>query len=61
MKYIVTLTAQAAVSTSVEVEAASEEAARKAAIEEARSGNVQWNYDGADDESIEDQEVKAHA
>lgn len=53
MKHRILLTAQASVSCAVEIEADSTEEAETKAIDHARSGNVVWEYDGVDDESIE--------
>ena len=53
MKHRVLLTAQASVSCAVEIEAESQKEAEAKAIDHARAGNVVWEYDGVDDESIE--------
>lgn len=57
MKFRVYLTAQASVSTSVEVEAESEGLAADIAVKIAETGSVSWSYDGADDATIEPVDV----
>lgn len=47
------MTAVATVKASVYKKAESQEQASTWAIEEARSGNVHWVYDGTDDSTIE--------
>ena len=56
-KYRVELTATAAVSAAVEVEAVSEQAAAAKAKAMAKSGDVVWSYDGADDGTVEAETV----
>lgn len=51
--FVVKLTAQAAVSTNIEVAASSLGEAEIIAVKEAKSGMVTWNYDGVDDDTIE--------
>lgn len=52
-KYRVSMAAAASVSTSIVVDADSEAQAETLALQAAQSGNVIWEYDGADDHSIE--------
>ena len=49
----VELTAQAAVSCSVNVREITQEKAQETAIDVARTGDKEWKYEGVDDESIE--------
>lgn len=53
MKYRVTLTATASVTTSVEVTAEDEKAARVQALQTADDGDVVWEYDGVIDGTVE--------
>ena len=52
MYHRVLLTAKAVVSTNITVLATGPEEAMKLAIKQAKEGNVVWNYDGAEDETI---------
>ena len=54
----VELKAQARVSAGVLVTAETEEEAKESALWLAKSGNVEWEYDGADDKTIEVEVVR---
>lgn len=53
MKFNIPMTAMAVVSTCMEVEADSLEQAQQKALQSAKEGNAVWQYQGADDSSIE--------
>jgi hypothetical protein len=59
VKYRVGLTARADVSASVEVEADTKLSAGAKALAMAKSGDVVWGYDGADDGTVEVEAVTA--
>jgi hypothetical protein len=51
--YYVTMTANASVSTGIQVLAESYVEAEAKAVELAKAGDVVWKYDGADDQTIQ--------
>ena len=57
--FLVELTAKAIVTAKVRIRASNTAAAERAALEQAHAGDVVWNYDGAEDRTVQVELVTA--